>query len=116
MSEKARIIQESVPGKQITLAHIIANPDTTLISQLGFQKEPPDKCALGILTATPGEAAVIAGDIAVKASGTKLALVNIASGTVIITGSVSQVEASLSAIAEYAQNKLGFEVCAITKT
>ena len=27
MNEKMRIIQEQVPGKQITLAHIIANPD-----------------------------------------------------------------------------------------
>ena len=28
---KARIIQELVPGKQITLAHIIANPDNIYI-------------------------------------------------------------------------------------
>ncbi len=28
--DKARIIQEIVPGKQITLAHIIANPDDVL--------------------------------------------------------------------------------------
>ena len=27
---KARIIQELVPGKQITLAHVIANPDPVL--------------------------------------------------------------------------------------
>ena len=28
--DKTRIIQELVPGKQITLAHIIANPDDIL--------------------------------------------------------------------------------------
>ena len=28
-SSKVRIIQELVPGKQITLAHIIASPDQT---------------------------------------------------------------------------------------
>ena len=28
--DKMRIIQELVPGKQITLAHIIANPDRIL--------------------------------------------------------------------------------------
>ena len=33
---KQRIIQESVPGKQITLAHIIANPDDTLYRKLGL--------------------------------------------------------------------------------
>ena len=33
---KARIIQEIVPGKQITLAHIIANPDEILYKKLGL--------------------------------------------------------------------------------
>ena len=27
LEDKLRIVQELVPGKQITLAHIIANPD-----------------------------------------------------------------------------------------
>ncbi|MBI5027921.1 MAG: propanediol utilization protein, partial [Actinobacteria bacterium] len=27
MSEKQRIIQEFVPGKQVTLAHVVANHD-----------------------------------------------------------------------------------------
>ena len=31
---KARIIQELVPGKQITLAHVIANPDPVLYQKL----------------------------------------------------------------------------------
>ena len=33
-TEKQRIIQELVPGKQITLAHIIANPDEILYDSL----------------------------------------------------------------------------------
>ena len=33
---KARIIQELVPGKQITLAHVIANPDPVLYQKLGL--------------------------------------------------------------------------------
>lgn len=117
MSEaKARIIQESVPGKQITLAHIIANPDDALVKQLGFTGSISEKNALGILTVTPGETAVIAADIAVKASGASVGLVNISSGTVMLTGSVSQVESSLISIIEYAGARLGFEVCEITKT
>ena len=31
-----RIIQEIVPGKQITLAHVIANPDAVLYQKLGL--------------------------------------------------------------------------------
>ena len=33
--EKQRIIQEFVPGKQVTLAHVIANPDSSLYKKLG---------------------------------------------------------------------------------
>ena len=30
MSEKQRMIQEYVPGKQVTLAHLIASPDPVI--------------------------------------------------------------------------------------
>ena len=33
--EKQRIIQEFVPGKQVTLAHLIANPEPDLYKKLG---------------------------------------------------------------------------------
>ena len=33
---KQRIIQEYVPGKQVTLAHIIANPDEDIYKKLGL--------------------------------------------------------------------------------
>ena len=34
--ELQRIVQELVPGKQISLAHIIANPDKVLYQKLGL--------------------------------------------------------------------------------
>ena len=34
--DKTRIIQEMVPGRQITLAHIIASPDEILYKKLGL--------------------------------------------------------------------------------
>ena len=36
IQDKLRIVQELVPGKQITLAHIIANPDEILYKKLGL--------------------------------------------------------------------------------
>ena len=113
---KARIIQEIVPGKQITLAHIIANPDNVLYYKLGLDPAEEHSGAIGILTLSPSETAIIAGDIAIKASGVELGFVDRFSGTVIVTGTVSQVEAALSAVTEYAINKLGFAVCEITRT
>ena len=113
---KTRIIQELVPGKQITLAHIIANPDDVLYYKLGLDPSEEHSGAIGILTLSPAETAIIAGDISIKASGVELGFVDRFSGTVIVTGTVSQVEAALSAVTEYAINKLGFSVCEITRT
>ncbi len=115
--EKARIIQELVPGKQITLAHIIANPDAILYRKLGLDPAVDySKSAIGILTVSPSETAIIAADIALKSSGAELGFVDRFSGTVIVTGTVSEVEASLAAITDYVGEKLGFSVCPLTKT
>ena len=79
---KARIIQELVPGKQITLAHIIANPDPVLYTKLGLDPARDYKTsAIGIITLSPSETAIIAGDIATKASGAQLGFVDRFSGT-----------------------------------
>jgi ethanolamine utilization protein EutS len=115
--QKASIIQELVPGKQITLAHVIANHDKILYRKLGLDPAVDySKSAIGILTVSPSETAIIAADIALKSSGADLGFVDRFSGTVIVTGTVSEVEAALAAITEYAQNKLGFSVCDLTKT
>ena len=38
------------------------------------------------------------------------------SGTLIVTGRVSEVEAALKAIVDYARDVLGFTVCPLTRT
>lgn len=119
MSEetKQRIVQELVPGKQITLAHIIANPDKVLYEKLGLDPAVDySKSAIGILTVSPSETAIIMGDIAVKSSGIELGFVDRFSGSLIITGTVSEVEAAVDAILEYVENKLRFTICPVTRT
>ena len=62
-TEKQRIIQELVPGKQITLAHIIANPDEILYRKLGLDPTVDySRAASGVGTMTPAEYAIIAAD------------------------------------------------------
>jgi len=111
---KQRIIQELVPGRQITLAHIIANPDPSLYKSLPVKNAP--QSAIGILTITPPETAIIIADIAIKAAGVAVASVDISSGSLIITGTVSAVESAVRAILEYVGTTLGFEICGLTKT
>lgn len=116
-SDKQRIIQELVPGKQITLAHIIAAPDEILYKKLGLDPKVDYKnAAIGILTVSPAETAVIAADIAMKSSNIELGFVDRFSGTLIVTGMVADAEAAIEAIVEYAKNKLGFSSCEVTKT
>ncbi len=115
--EKMRIIQEMVPGKQITLAHIIANPDPILYQKLGLDPQPiRARTAIGILTISPMESAVIAADIAMKTSGGMVEFVDRFTGTLIITGTVSEVESAITAICTYVQGTLGYSVCPITRT
>ncbi len=60
--DKERIIQEFVPGKQVTLAS-----DCPPGSGAGEKIGVPES-AIGIMTLTPGETAMIAGDLAMKAA------------------------------------------------
>ena len=116
-TDKLRIIQELVPGKQITLAHVIANPDPVMYQKLGLNPEIDyTKSAIGILTVSPAETAIIAADIATKASNVDLSFVDRFSGTLITTGMVADVEMSMKAILDYAKNTLKFTICEITKT
>lgn len=115
--DRMRIIQEYVPGCQITIAHIIASPDKILYKKLGLDpKIDYQKAAIGVTTVTPSETAIIMADVALKASGINLGFVDRFSGSLIFTGTVSEVQASMEAILDYCKNKLGYVVCPITKT
>lgn len=117
LKDKMRIVQELVPGKQITLCHIIANPDDVLYTKLGLDpKTDYTRSAIGVLTISPAESAVITADIAIKSSGAEIGFVDRFTGTLIISGSVSSVESAFSAIREYVMNKLGYTCCEITRT
>ena len=112
-----RIVQELVPGKEITIAHLIASPDDILYTKLGLDPAVEhSKSAIGVLTISPSETAIIAADIATKSAGIELGFVDRFSGTLIVTGTISEVEASITAVLEYVRNKMGFSVCEITKT
>ena len=117
LQDKMRIVQELVPGRQITLLHIIANPDPCLYQKLGLDPRLDyEKAAIGVLTVSPAETAVITADIALKSSGADLGFVDRFSGTLIMTGRVADVEASFTAIADYFKKTLNFTVCEITRT
>ena len=117
LQDKMRIVQELVPGKQVTLAHIIANPDPVLYQKLGLDpKTDYTRSAIGVLTVSPAETAVIAADIALKSSNADLGFVDRFTGTLIITGRVSEVDSAFTAIGDYFRDTLKFTVCEKTRT
>ena len=60
---KMRIIQELVPGKQITLAHVIGGPRPIVYKKLGLNPDVDyGNSAIGILNMSPPESAVIASE------------------------------------------------------
>lgn len=111
---KQRIIQEYVPGKQVTLAHIIANPNEDIYKKLGLIVDKKD--AIGILTITPSEASIIAVDVATKASGVSLGFIDRFSGSLVVTGDISSVESALNEVLDVLGNILNFSSTKITRT
>lgn len=111
---KQRVIQEYVPGKQVTLAHIIANPNQDIYKKLGLVVEKKD--AIGILTITPSEASIIAADVATKSSDVSLGFIDRFSGSVVISGDVSSVESALNEVLQVLGDMLNFSSAKITRT
>ena len=111
---KQRIIQEYVPGKQVTLAHIIANPNEDIYKKLGLIVDKKD--AIGILTITPSEASIIAADVATKASGVSLGFIDRFRGSLVVTGDISSVESALNEVLDVLGNILNFSSTKITRT
>lgn len=109
---KKRIIQEYVPGKQVTLAHIIASPVQDLYERLGIE----ERGAIGILTLTPSETAIIAADIATKASDVEIGFLDRFTGSLVISGDVASVEAAMIAINDTLERLLSFTPALVTRT
>lgn len=110
--EKKRFIQEFVPGKQITLSHLIANPDPDMFQKLGIQEAG----ALGIMTCTPSETVIIAGDLATKSASVKIGFLDRFTGSLVIVGSVSEVDVAMNEINKFLSERLGYTPASITKS
>ena len=113
LDEKQRIIQEFVPGKQVTLAHVIANPNKDVYTKLGLLDA---RGAIGILTITPSEAAMIGADVATKAADVSIGFVDRFNGSLVICGDVAAVESALREVMKVLCGMMGFAPAPMTKT
>ena len=114
--EQIRIVQETVAGKEITFAHVMGGPAPVIYQKLGLNPQLDYRSsAIGIMNMTPPESAVIASDIAVKSGNVYLGFADRFTGSLIITGVISDVISALTEIVDYFRDSLGYVVCNITK-
>ena len=114
--EQIRIVQETVAGKEITFAHVMGGPAPIVYQKLGLNPQVDCRSsAIGIMNMTPPESAVIASDIAVKSGNIYLGFADRFTGTLIITGEISDVQTAMEEIVDYFRDTLGYVVCNITK-
>ena len=96
-SDKIRIVQETVAGKEITFAHVMGGPAPIIYQKLGLNPQVDyGSSAIGIMNMTPSESAVIASDIAVKSGNVYLGFADRFTGTMIITGEISDVMSAMT--------------------
>ena len=115
-NQQIRIVQETVAGKEITFAHVMGGPAPIIYQKLGLNPQVDYRSsAIGIMNMTPPESAVIASDIAVKSGNVSLGFADRFTGTLIITGEISEVMSALTEVVNYFRDSLGYVVCKITK-
>lgn len=112
MKKIERIIQESVPGKQVTLAHVLASPMPDICERLGVANIG----AVGLMTFTPSETAIIAADVATKSADVEIGFLDRFTGSLVIIGDVSSVETSIESVNQMLSSMLGFTVVRVTRT
>ncbi|STE84587.1 ethanolamine utilization protein EutS [Escherichia coli] len=74
------------------------------------------RAAIGIMTLTPGETAMIAGDLALKAADVHIGFLDRFSGALVIYGSVGAVEEALSQTVSGLGRLLNYTLCEMTKS
>ncbi|MCC6102827.1 MAG: BMC domain-containing protein [Olegusella sp.] len=110
----------SVPGREVDLAHIIGVSDRKVYENLGLHigvHEGEDHVgeAIGLMRFTPWESVVIAADIAVKNSSISIGFMDRFNGSLILVGTIADVENAETEILRYFNDALHFNVCSLTK-
>ncbi len=106
-----RMRHEYVPGKEITLAHLIAHPDDEMCEKLGIR----NRGALGILTFTPVVSVIVASDIGRKAADVEIGFIDRFTGALVLVGSVDDVRSALEDINDVME-RMGFAPAPVTVT
>ena len=121
MGKKLRMTRVRVPGKEVCLAHVISPSEACIYQNLALHigvHEGEDHAgeSIGLIRLTPWEAVVVAADVAVKSANVQLCFMDRFCGSLIISGTLSDVLASVESVVKFFGEELGFGVCKIHKS
>lgn len=118
---KLRLTRVRVPGKSLDFAHVISPSDASVYQNLALnigvhEGEDHTGESIGVLRVTPWEAVVVATDVAVKAAYVDVGFMDRFSGTLILTGGLSQVMTAVEEVVRFFRDELKFDVCEIHRS
>ena len=119
--KKLRMTRVRVPGKEVCLAHIINTSQTPVYQNLGLhigvhEGEDHTGESIGLIRFTPWEAVVVAADIAVKSANVEIGFMDRFSGSLILTGCLTEVQTAVEEVVKFFREVLGFKTCAVHKS
>ncbi len=113
-----RMTHVYVPGKEMSLAHIMSAPKAVIYEKLSLEPDWDNlaKWSIGIMKFTPWESSFVAADIATDTSAVEIGFVDRFVGCLVITGFHTNVVTAMEGVRNYMRDTLGFSVCEITKS
>lgn len=115
-----RIVRVNVPAREINQAHLIGVSERRIYENLSLHigthaGEDHTGQSIGLLHIVPGEATVVAADVAMKYGNVEIGFLDRFRGTVIILGGRSDVRTALEGVLEFFDRTLNFDVCELTE-
>jgi ethanolamine utilization protein EutS len=115
-----RMVNVTVAGREITLAHVIGVTEASVYKNLGLDIGTNAGAdftgmSIGTINMTPPESAVIAADIAVKSGDVIIGFLDRFSGTLILTGPRIEVRTAVDEIVKYFREGLNYKTCPVTE-
>ena len=118
--DQLRLVRIRIPGKEVSLAHVIGVSQTEVYRTLGLHigvhfGEDHTGDSIGLMKFTPWESVVIAADVAVKAARVEVGFMDRFSGALILTGDREEVKTAVKAVHDYFRDELGYGACELTE-
>lgn len=117
---RRRVVNITVAGREISLAHVIGVSEASVYKNLGLDIGTNANVdfagtSIGTINITPPESAVIGADIGVKSADVTIGFLDRFSGTLILTGSRIEVRTAMEEIITYFKEELKYKTCPITE-